>query len=129
MTFGRPGGGITMRLPHKMQSFCILNSSLQCWKGFMARSSVICQPCSTNLRTLESRGSRSVHVLIWAAVVGESCKYSINKTVSAGTGISLGASGIGNLLRRVCTGLVLARFVANVIVIGTWSKSLLLYPS
>ena len=80
---------------------------------------VNCHPCKSIFLTFESRGSRLVHDLMLAKVVGEACKHSIKRTVSPGVGVSLGYSGKGEPAEKISTGLVFAWFVAYFIIIDT----------
>ena len=57
------------------------------------------QPVKTSLRTRESMGSWSVHVLICGVCMTDSAKWFSSNLMSAGIGTNLGVSGNGNLLK------------------------------
>ena len=81
---------------------------------------VNCHPCKSIFLTFERRGSRLVHDLMLAKVVGKACKHSIKRTVSPGVGVSLEIlERKGKPAEKISTVLVFAWCVAYFIIIGT----------
>ena len=88
--------------PHRRHPLCTLSSSFLVRYGCRASSLVLSSnghPVIINCRTLLSKGSLLVQVLISVAVTGVVFKCWSTKLISPGTGTGCGCCDSGSLLR------------------------------
>ena len=90
--------GMMALLPHNTHPSCTDSSSLRQLNGLISSTSPSLHPCRTKVRTLDSKGSLSVHCRICWAVTGDVCRVSIRRMISAGCGVVEGSSGRGRRL-------------------------------